>query len=118
MTDTGRVEGKEGRRKAADRGNLTHESTARAVIIVPVLTRQPRASADDALARGRTARSAPARLEEAIGLAGAIDLDTVHSSIVTINDPRPATLLGTGKLEEFAEIVKETKLTWYLSIIR
>lgn len=109
MTDTGRVEGKEGRRKAADRGNLTHESTARAVIIVPVLTRQPRASADDALARGRTARSAPARLEEAIGLAGAIDLDTVHSSIVTINDPRPATLLGTGKLEEFAEIVKENE---------
>jgi GTP-binding protein HflX len=86
---------------------MPHESTARAVIIVPVLTRQPRASADDARARPRSTRSAPARLEEAIGLAGAIDLDTVHSSIVTVNDPRPATLLGTGKLEEFAAIVKE-----------
>ncbi|TYR31171.1 GTPase HflX [Mesorhizobium microcysteis] len=52
-------------------------------------------------------RAPQARLEEAIGLAGAIDLDTVHSEIVTINDPRPATLLGTGKLEEFAAIVKE-----------
>ncbi len=27
--------------------------------------------------------------------------------MVTVNDPRPATLLGSGKVEEFAEIVKE-----------
>jgi GTP-binding protein HflX len=52
-------------------------------------------------------RAPQARLEEAIGLAGAIDLDTVHSEIVTVNDPRPATLLGAGKLDEFAAIVKE-----------
>ena len=28
---------------------------------------------------------------------------------MTVADPRPATLIGTGKLEELAEIVKETK---------
>ena len=33
----------------------------------------------------------------------------MHTQIVTVNDPRPATLLGTGKVEEIAEIVKETK---------
>ena len=85
------------------------EKTARAVIIVPVLTRAPKGAGDDALQAGRPrmARSPQARLEEAVGLAGAIDLDAVHSEIVTVNDPRPATLLGTGKLDELAEIVKE-----------
>ncbi|MBX9461629.1 MAG: GTPase HflX [Aquamicrobium sp.] len=87
---------------------MPQEKTARAIIIVPVLTRLPKASGDEAArARPRQPRSAQARLEEAIGLAAAIDLDTVHSEIVTVNDPRPATLLGTGKLDEFAAIVKD-----------
>ena len=84
-------------------------TTARALIVVPVLTRQPRAAAEDG-ARPRTQRSPQARLEEAVGLAGAIDLDTIHSEIVTVNDPRPATLLGSGKIEELAEIVKEQEV--------
>ncbi|MBI1619457.1 GTPase HflX [Aquamicrobium zhengzhouense] len=79
--------------------------TARAIIIVPVLTRLPR-GADEA-ARAKTQRAPQARLDEAIGLAGAIDLETVHSEIVTVNDPRPATLIGTGKLEEIAELVAQ-----------
>ncbi|WP_421925252.1 GTPase HflX [Neoaquamicrobium sediminum] len=89
---------------------MPQEKTARAIIIVPVLTRLPKASGDEAArARPRQPRSAQARLEEAIGLAAAIDLDTIHSEIVTINDPRPATLLGTGKLDEFATIVKDNE---------
>ncbi|MBX9452070.1 MAG: GTPase HflX [Mesorhizobium sp.] len=89
---------------------MPQEKTARAIIIVPVLTRLPKASGDEAArARPRQPRSAQARLEEAIGLAAAIDLDTVHSEIVTVNDPRPATLLGTGKLDEFATIVKDNE---------
>ncbi len=42
-----------------------------------------------------------------MGLAQAIDLELSHVAIVTISDPRPATLLGSGKVEEIAEIVKE-----------
>lgn len=76
--------------------------TARAVIIVPMLPQQFRDSAR------ATERTAEARLEEAIGLARAIDLDPVHSEIVTVNSPRAATLIGTGKLAELAGIVKET----------
>ncbi len=84
------------------------EKTARAIIIVPVLTRALRSTNDDAHgSRPRMTRSPQARLDEAVGLAGAIDLDAVFSEIVTVNDPRPATLLGTGKLEELAEVVKE-----------
>lgn len=78
----------------------------RAVVIVPVLTRpQPR---DEETSRPRLIRSAEARHDEAVGLARAINLDPVHSAVVTVNDPRPATLLGSGKVEEFADILKET----------
>ena len=72
---------------------------------MPVLTRQPRG--DDDTNRPRLTRSADARHDEAVGLARAINLDLIHTAVVTVNDPRPATLLGSGKVAEFAEIVKE-----------
>lgn len=75
------------------------------MVIVPVLTRQPRG--DEDTNRPRLTRSAKARHDEAVGLAQAIDLDPIHTAVVTVNDPRPATLLGSGKVAEFAEIVKE-----------
>lgn len=81
------------------------DGPTRAVVIVPVLTRQPRG--DDETNRPRLTRSADARHDEAVGLARAINLDPVHTAVVTVNDPRPATLLGSGKVEEFAEIVRE-----------
>jgi GTP-binding protein HflX len=75
------------------------------VVIVPVLTRQPRG--DEDTNRPRLTRSAEARHDEAVGLAQAINLDPIHTAVVTVNDPRPATLLGSGKVAEFAEIVEE-----------
>ena len=84
------------------------EAPTRAVVIVPVLPRSFRPEEDSAQNRPRLARSAEARRDEAVGLAQAIDLDLVHVAIVTVNEPRPATLLGTGKVEEIAEIVKES----------
>ncbi len=44
-------------------------------------------------------RTALARLEEAVGLANAIELKVVRSEIVTISNPRPATLIGSGRVE-------------------
>ena len=75
-------------------------ATARAIVVVPVL---PRHEGQGTL----QLRSPEARLEEAVGLALAIDLETVHSEVVTVNQPRPATLIGTGKVEEIAARVKE-----------
>ena len=79
----------------------------RAVVVVPVL-KQARASrsaqADGAISVSRPPES---RLEEAKGLALAIDLEVVNGSIVPINDPRPATLLGTGKIEEILALLDE-----------
>ncbi|MBB6487494.1 GTPase HflX [Rhizobium lusitanum] len=79
----------------------------RAVVVVPVL-KQARAArsaqADSAISVSRPPES---RLEEAKGLALAIDLEVVNGSIVPINDPRPATLLGTGKIEEILALLDE-----------
>ncbi len=76
--------------------------TGSAVVVVPVLTRRQRD--DGAVA---ALREPQARREEALGLARAIDLDIVHSEIVMLADPRPATLLGSGKVAELAAIGKE-----------
>lgn len=52
-------------------------------------------------------RTPEARFEEALGLARAINLDPVASQIVMVGQPRPATLIGTGKIGEIAESVRE-----------
>ncbi|MEP9374209.1 GTPase HflX [Mesorhizobium sp. KR1-2] len=67
---------------------------------------RPQRGEDDAN-RPRMTRSSEARLDEAVGLASAIDLDPVYTAVVTVNDPRPATLLGSGKVDELAEVVKD-----------
>jgi GTP-binding protein HflX len=51
-------------------------------------------------------RSAQAKLDEAVGLARAIDLDVLESGIVPVVAVRPATYIGSGKVEEVAGLVK------------
>jgi GTPase len=51
-------------------------------------------------------RDADACLEEAIGLARAIDLDVCHADVVTLNRPRPATLLGQGVVETYKPVIE------------
>src|ERR1700675_2087515 len=58
-------------------------------------------------ARAQSAlRSPEAKLEEAVGLARAIDLNVVSSGIVPLGSIRPATFIGKGKGEEVAGLVK------------
>ena len=79
-------------------------ATGRAVVIEPHLRGR---GAKDAPARGlETSRTPAAKLDEAVGLARAIDLSVVSSGIVPISDIRPATYLGKGKVEEIAGVVK------------
>jgi GTPase len=70
--------------------------TGRALVIEPVLRRASTAGA----------RPPTAKLDEAIGLARAIDLEVEQSGIVMLNALRPATYLGTGKVEEISGLVK------------
>ena len=51
-------------------------------------------------------RSAAAKLDEAVGLARAIDLEVAQSGIVMLNALRPATYLGKGKVDEISGFVK------------
>ncbi len=52
------------------------------------------------------ARSPQIRLDEAIGLARAIDLDVVDSGTVALSAVTPATYIGKGKVEEIAGLIK------------
>ena len=77
--------------------------TGRAIVIEPWLKREARGEAGRAPAETRTPE---ARLEEAAGLARAIDLNVVEQGLVTLNNVRPATYVGTGKVDEIAGLVK------------
>jgi GTP-binding protein HflX len=73
--------------------DLPPGSPERALVLVPI-----------SRSRGKGARppqrEAGARVEEAVGLARAIDLDVVDAAAVPLNAPTPATLLGSGKVAE------------------
>ncbi len=56
---------------------------------------------------GAEQRDAETRLAEAVGLTQAIDLTVAHTLIAPLSTPKPATLLGEGKVAEIAELVKE-----------
>ena len=51
-------------------------------------------------------RDAQSKLEEAIGLAKAIDLDIIDTMVVPLASPKPATYIGTGKVAEIARHVE------------
>jgi GTP-binding protein HflX len=78
-------------------------STGRSLVIHPTLKRPPR-ELRDAL------RSPEARLEEAVALAGAIDLEVAHAALVPLARPKPATLIGSGSVEILGAIVKEREI--------
>lgn len=56
------------------------------------------------------ARTSDARLEEGLGLAGAIGLDIAYSECVQLRAPSPATLLSGGKVEALATIVRDAQI--------
>ena len=77
--------------------------TGRAIVIEPWLKNLPNKRGKRAPADVRTPE---ARLEEAVGLARAIDLTVVEAGLVTLNDIRPATYIGKGKVDEIVGLVK------------
>ena len=75
---------------------------ARAIVVGPYLTER-------AAQGGSNLRAPQARLDEADGLARAIDLDVAASRLVMLSQVRPATYLGKGKVEEIAALAKESE---------
>lgn len=54
----------------------------------------------------RSSRSAADRLDEAAGLARALDLDVRAEEVVRLRKTNPATLFGTGKVDELAALIR------------
>lgn len=78
----------------------------RAAVIVPVLPLRFTAESTDADTLAAP-RSSAARLEEASGLALAIDLEVVHKAIVNVQKPKPGSLLGEGAVEAIGAAIEE-----------
>ena len=55
----------------------------------------------------KTALSAEARLDEASGLAQAINLDVVYREIVRVREVKPATLVGQGVIDRLAAVAAD-----------
>jgi GTPase len=91
----------------------TAAAVMRAIVLVPVLVRAKRAPRPAPADGGPAPEAAPLhtpedRLSEAIGLAQAIDLDVRAALVVSVPTPRPATLLGLGKVAEIkAQIIAD-----------
>lgn len=77
---------------------------SRAVVLVPVLPSRRRSSQNEP-GGASDAHSPEERLAEAKGLAEAIDLDILQALTVPVAQPRPATLFGTGKVQELADLI-------------
>ena len=74
---------------------VTRNEEIRALVLHPDLRRAEASS-----------RSAEATLEEAIGLAQAIQLKIVHAEVVAVPRPKPATLLGEGVASRIHDLVE------------
>jgi GTPase len=85
----------------------------RALVLVPELKRhaRPRRETSDATTRqAAPLHSAKDRLSEATGLAEAIDLAVIDKQLVPVSTPRPATLFGSGKVDELRSLIDEQKI--------
>ncbi|MBJ7417419.1 MAG: GTPase HflX, partial [Niveispirillum sp.] len=74
-------------------------SSTRALVLHPVLPEDR-----------NDARGPESRLDEAVGLAAAIELEVAYARAIRVTRPRPATLLGTGAVEEVAALIKEAEI--------
>ena len=92
--------------------NITTTESLTAIVLAPDLSRDNRAGVNSknhhrsGHDQYTSLHDAANRLQEAIGLARAIDLAVVDSAIVRIARPRSATLFGPGKVEEIAGDIK------------
>lgn len=71
------------------------DNTARTAVLYPAFQ----------VSGGGTSRTQQARLDEACGLAEAIDLEVVEAKIINVRTKRPSTLFGKGKVEELRGLI-------------
>lgn len=94
MTETGERNGHDRRRSATLE---TQRPATVAAVLCPFVPGP----------RGRGERDSDAMLEEAVGLARAIDLDVRHGEAVPLRRRTPATLIGKGVVERTRNLVEQ-----------
>jgi GTPase len=75
-------------------------SIGRCLVLHPVLRLAPGVPEE-------TVRSPEARLDEAVGLARAINLDVVEAAVAKVSRWRPATLIGSGAVDAYAKVIED-----------
>jgi GTP-binding protein HflX len=85
----------------ADHNGPGDERVRNALVLHPALKSAQKPAAAD------LRRRPEARLEEAVGLAKAINLNVIHSELIWVSAWRPSTLIGPGKAEELAAFIAE-----------
>jgi GTPase len=98
-------------RRRDDRNRLirtTGPGSGRAMVLGPYLRR--RSSGRGGSLPRAAERPGSARLDEAVGLARAINLQVVQAGLVPVGEIRPATYLGKGKVDEIAGIAKSLEV--------
>ena len=85
-------------------GKLISRETAvtRAIVIVPIIREHDNTKNAD--------RPVQPRVAEAVGLARAIRLEVVVSKAINVAEPKPATLIGQGKVAELAQEITENEI--------
>ena len=95
IIETARHKSSMGKEKDTLDFRVTRNEQIRALVLHPELRRAEIAS-----------RTAEATLEEAIGLAQAIELKILHAEVVAVPRPKPATLLGEGVVKRIHDLIE------------
>lgn len=80
--------------------NIDEQPVTRAAVLHPWLKKFQRIKHDDPSKQNTVLRDGDATLQEAVGLALAIDLDIAFFETVMLDKIRPATLFGKGRVED------------------
>ena len=93
---------------AAPEGDIA--AATHTLVIGPYLGRAAAAARSATGASPEALRSSEARLDEAAGLAAAIELDVVEAIVAPVQRIRPSTYLGKGRVEELAGVIRAREI--------
>jgi GTP-binding protein HflX len=93
---------------AAPEGDIA--AATHTLVVGPYLGRVAAAARGNANGSPEALRSTEARLDEAAGLAAAIELDVVEAIVAPVQRIRPSTYLGKGRVEELAGVIRAREI--------
>ncbi|MGU3359245.1 GTPase HflX [Methylobacterium sp. M6A4_1b] len=93
---------------AAPEGDIA--AATHTLVVGPYLGRAAAAARGNANGSPEALRSTEARLDEAAGLAAAIELDVVEAIVAPVQRIRPSTYLGKGRVEELAGVIRAREI--------